>query len=218
MALSKLKCISLFVSLIFLLSFSIFPASCSAVALGSAPGIKPRETPASTDLAILDTLATRDPAEIDNSGLPITPIDKLHPTGSPQTVDIEQYRLTVTGLVENPQELTYNELLSLPSVTKTVLLICIDTFVDNAEWTGVPVSELLAQAGVKDGATAVAFTSLDGYEETVALNVLEQSGAFLAYRVNGETLPAEHGYPIQLVVPGKYGNIWVKWIKGIEIK
>jgi DMSO/TMAO reductase YedYZ molybdopterin-dependent catalytic subunit len=217
MALRRNKTISFLVSIAFLLSIFVFPESCSTVARGSVEEYTARETPDSADLAILDTLVTRTPSEIDNSKLPVTPTEKLHTTGSPQKVDIEQYRLTVVGLVENEQSINYSELLSLPSVTKIVLLICYGTFADNAEWTGMPVSEILAKADVKDGATAATFTALDGYEETIPLDILEKEGAFLAYKVNGEILLPEHGYPVRLVVEGEYGKIWVKWIKNIEI-
>jgi len=92
----------------------------------------PTEEP-TTDLSYLvDT----HPADVDNSELPITPVDELHTT-QPESVevDIEQYRLTIDGVVENPLTLTYQEILTYPTVTEVVLLICPAFFADNAEWS-----------------------------------------------------------------------------------
>jgi len=75
---------------------------------------------------------------VDNSLLPITPIEDLHPTGRPVEVDIDEYRLVVDGLVERPLSLTYEELLSRPQISEVVLLICPGFFWDNAQWTGTP--------------------------------------------------------------------------------
>jgi DMSO/TMAO reductase YedYZ molybdopterin-dependent catalytic subunit len=165
----------------------------------------------------LSYLASSDPAEVDNSNLPITSVDQLHTTGAAPEVNITDYRLTVDGLVETPLTLTYAEIVAYPNVTEVVLLICPLTFVDNAEWTGVPVSTLLAAAGLKSGATTIEFQSLDGYQIELPLEDVQKDGVFLAYKVDGQMLPAEHGYPLRLVVEGQYGSNWVKWITHIEI-
>jgi len=127
------------------------------------------------------------------------------------------YRLTVDGLVEKPLTLTYDDIVASPSVTEVVLLICPLTFVDNAEWTGVPVSTLLAEAGLKSGATKVEFQALDGYQNVLTLEDVQKDGVFLAYKVDGQLLPLEHGYPLRLVAEGQYGSNWVKWITHIEV-
>lgn len=165
----------------------------------------------------LSYLANSDPTEVDNSDLPITPIDQLHITGIVTEVNIADYRLTVDGLVEKPLTLTYDDIVAYPSVTKVVLLICPLTFVDNAEWTGVLVSTLLVEAGLKSGATKVAFQSLDGYQIELPLEDVQKDGVFLAYKVDGQVLPLEHGYPLRLVAEGQYGSNWVKWLTHIEV-
>lgn len=169
---------------------------------------------ASTDLSYLKN---SDPAKVDNSNLPITPIEEIHVTRSAPDVDITEYRLTVDGLVENPLTLTYEAVIAYPTVTETVLLICPGFFVDNAEWTGVPVTTLLMEVGVKPEATKVAFHALDKYTQTLPLEVVQQEGVFLAHTVNGQILPAAHGYPIRLVVRGRYGYEWVKWVERVEV-
>jgi DMSO/TMAO reductase YedYZ molybdopterin-dependent catalytic subunit len=165
----------------------------------------------------LGYLINADPAKIDNSKFPVTPVDKLHTTGTPVDVDAAQYRLTIDGLVEDPLSLGLDEIKSYPAVSETVLLICPYFFVDNAEWTGVPVSILLNEAGVKLGANKVTFYALDGYGDQLPLSDVMKEGVFLAYRVDGQELPREHGYPLRLVVKSKFGNTWVKWLQKITV-
>ncbi len=150
--------------------------------------------------------------------LPITPVSKLHTTATPPEVNIDEYRLIIDGLVENPLSLTYDELLQYPTVTAVVLLECPGFFTDNAEWTGIPISTLLAEAGVKPEATKVRFHAMDGYRATLSLELAMKDGVFLAHTVNGQVLPIEHGYPVRLVVTGEYGDQWVKWVNHLEVK
>jgi len=175
----------------------------------------PTEEP-TTDLSYLvDT----HPADVDNSELPITPVDELHTT-QPESVevDIEQYRLTIDGVVENPLTLTYQEILTYPTVTEVVLLICPAFFADNAEWSGVAVETLLAEAGVKPEATELIFHGVDGYHSSISLETAQESGVFLAHTVNGQVLPPEHGYPLRLVIKHHYGLEWVKWVERIIVQ
>lgn len=166
----------------------------------------------------LYTLADRDPAQVDNSELPITPTDRLSITGVASDVNISKYRLTIDGLVDKPLSLTYDEIIQYPSVTQTVLLICAQFFVDNAQWTGVPMTALLAEVGIKPQAKQVTFYALDGYKDTLLLADVNRDGTFLAYQVNGQTLPKQHGYPLRLVVKGKLGHYWVKWVERVEVQ
>jgi DMSO/TMAO reductase YedYZ molybdopterin-dependent catalytic subunit len=167
----------------------------------------------------LSYLKDKDPALVDNSNLPITPVDRLTLTGRPpKSVDTGSFRLTVSGFVKNTLDLTYQELLSFPSTTQVVLLICHESHVDNARWTGVPVSLLLEKAGILDGAHEATVIALDRYSRTLPLDILKKDGTFVAYKVDDETIPLKHGYPLRLVVKGMYGENWVKWLRQIEIK
>ena len=114
--------------------------------------------------------------------------------------------------------LSLKDLKNYPAVTETILLICPAFFVDNAEWTGVEVKTLLEQAGVKDRAKEVLFIGLDGYRRTLTLEEVRGDGIFLAYIVNGQALPAEHGFPLRLVAKGKYGGFWIKWLKSMTVQ
>jgi len=167
----------------------------------------------------LSYLSHSDPAMVDNTDLPITPVDRLTLTGKPpKNVDIDAYRLTVSGLVTNTLDLTYRDLTSMPSTTQVVLLICHEAHVNNARWTGVPVSLLLEKAGLIDNAHEATIIAMDRYSRTLPLDVLKKEGTFVAYKVNDVTLPLQHGYPLRLVVKGMYGENWVKWLRQIDIK
>lgn len=182
----------------------------------------PGEPGAASDID-LSYLIDMNPAEVDNSDLPITPVEELHTTGPESVeVDIEQYELTIDGKVRNQMSLTYEEILGYPTVTKVVLLICPKYFADNAEWTGVPVTTLLEEADVEPEASVVSFRGLDEgdvkYTQSFSLEEVQGDGVFLAHMVNGQVLPPEHGYPLRLVVEGTYGYRWVKWVEHIEVQ
>jgi sulfoxide reductase catalytic subunit YedY len=189
--------------------------------MGETPTAQPNtgDTPTAQPSSDLSDFVTADPAEVDNSGLPVTSVEELHITGHPpdSEVDIQEYRLIVNGLVQNPLTLTYEALLAYPAVTEVVLLVCSGFFVDNAEWTGVAVATLLGEAGIRPEATSITFHALDNYTQILPLEDVQREGVFLAYTVNGQTLPAEHGYPLRLVAKGKYGFNWVKWVERIEV-
>jgi len=171
------------------------------------------------DIYDLSYLKDKNPAEVDNSNLPVTPVDRLSLTGrAPKSVDIDAFRLTVSGLVRNTLDLTYNDLQSMPPVSETVLLICHDSHVDNARWTGVPVSLLLDKAGLLPGIRGVTFIALDRYSRTLPLDISRNNGTFVAYKVNDEPIPLKHGYPLRLVVKGQYGENWVKWLRQIDVQ
>jgi sulfoxide reductase catalytic subunit YedY len=186
---------------------------------------QPTPIPAETTPPLSDTpsdeligLVHSEPANVDNSGLPVTPVGQLHITGTAPDVDISQYRLTISGLVDNPLTLTYDDILSYPATTQTVLLICPEFFVDNASWTGVPLTTLLAAAQMRAQAQELTFWTVDGYSVSISLEQAQNDGSFLAYEVDGQTLPKEHGYPLRLVLKGMYGSNWVKWVDRIEVK
>lgn len=140
-------------------------------------------------------------------------------------VDPASWTLRVTGLVAEPFELTLDELLALPLTEHHVTLTCVSNevggdLVGNARWLGYPVRELLARAGVRDGADMVLSTSADGWTASTPLDVLTDPdrACLLAVGMNGEPLPAEHGFPARLVVPGLYGYVSAtKWVTELKV-
>jgi DMSO/TMAO reductase YedYZ molybdopterin-dependent catalytic subunit len=141
----------------------------------------------------------------------------LHMTGKPQLIDIETYRLKVTGLVDNPLSLTLDELRCMRKVTSNPYLTCPGSFTDYASWTGVPIKDILVLASVQEGATTLTLVSADGYTVKLPLETAGAEKNFLAYAVDGKTLPVLHGFPLRAVFPGMWGSNWLKWLVEIRI-
>lgn len=136
----------------------------------------------------------------------------------PQKVDIDKYRLRVTGMVTTPLELTYDQVIKdYPTVEKVITLYCVEGWQVKALWKGIPLPELLAKAGVKPGAKVVIFRSVDGFSTSIPLDYVLDKKLMLAYKINGVTLPPERGYPFELVAEGKWGYKWIKWVNQIEL-
>jgi sulfane dehydrogenase subunit SoxC len=158
-------------------------------------------------------------------------------------VDPAGYTLEVGGEVERPLSLSLDELRSRDGSTQPITFECagngrallsprpvsqpwLTEAVGTAEWGGASLAELLDEAGVREGAVEVLFTGLDrgveggveqAYERSLPLDEAMSSGALLAYRMNGDPLPPQHGYPVRLVVPGWYGMTNVKWLARIDV-
>jgi sulfoxide reductase catalytic subunit YedY len=143
----------------------------------------------------------------------------LHVTGTPVDVDIAAFRLKIEGAVERPLSLSFEELKKLPAVREEIVLECPGFFVDRGVWTGVPVRELLARAGVSSEAKRVAFTSLDGgYTQWLSMGELQNDGTMIAYEFDGKEFPKVHGFPVRLAAKGKPGSYWVKWLGSIRVE
>lgn len=134
-----------------------------------------------------------------------------------QYIDRENYRLQVDGLVENPRNFTYEEIIMLPQTSKVIDLNCVEGWSFTAKWTGVKVAEIFEETGAMENATNVIFYSADGYSTSLDKDYLQENDIILAYKLNDVTLPPERGFPLQLVAEDKYGYKWAKWIVRIEL-
>jgi DMSO/TMAO reductase YedYZ molybdopterin-dependent catalytic subunit/rhodanese-related sulfurtransferase/glyoxylase-like metal-dependent hydrolase (beta-lactamase superfamily II) len=160
-------------------------------------------------------------------------------------LDPESFELTVTGLVERSLTLRLRDLHQMPSQSLVATLECagngrstFDPPVDGeqwrfgaastAEWTGVPLVEILDRAGPTPDAHDVVFRGADAglvggsttpvrFERSLSIDDARTSGALVAYAMNGEVLPLEHGRPVRLVVPGWYAVASVKWLTCIDV-
>jgi DMSO/TMAO reductase YedYZ molybdopterin-dependent catalytic subunit len=159
-------------------------------------------------------------------------------------VDAGSWRLEVGGAVERPLSLSIDDLRERPAVTAPVTFECAGNgralldprplsqpwmleAVGTGAWTGTPLAPLLAEAGLRPEAVEIVFTGLDrGVEGEVeqryarSLPVAEALGddVLLAWALNGEPLPPQHGFPLRLVVPGWYGMTNVKWLSDITVR
>lgn len=134
-----------------------------------------------------------------------------------QYIDRESYRLHVTGLVENELNVTYMQLLSLPAYSQVVYLPCVEGWGFYAKWTGFRIADLFELARLRSNATYVVFHSSDGYSTGLPLDYLINRNVLMAYGINDVTLPADRGFPLQVVAIDKYGYKWAKWVTEVEV-
>ena len=153
----------------------------------------------------------------------ITPNDKFYVTsyGGTPLIDPATWSLNITGLVEHPLELSYADIRKLPPLKQTLTLECISnppdgTAISNADWVGTRLQPILERAGVKPEARYVAMRAADRYYTGVPRGEIMREENFLPYLMNGAPLPREHGFPVRIFIPGKYGMKQPKWITEIE--
>jgi len=132
--------------------------------------------------------------------------------------DMNSYRFKVWGLVENPIEMTYEELLGLPSVELIADFHCVTRWsVKDLLWEGVPTAYILNIVKPKEKARFVMVHCLEGYTTNMPIEYLLEEDSILAYKMNGQTIPKRHGYPLRLVVPKLYAWKSAKYVWGIEL-
>ncbi len=140
-----------------------------------------------------------------------------------RNIDQEQWRMAVKGAVTNPLNLGWRDILNRPSFDQVSTLMCIDTLpggssIGNAIWRGISLKDLLLEAGADtETARDVIFRGADAYHDSIPFERAMREEVMLAYLMNGEKLPKEHGFPLRAVVPGLYGIKNVKWITEIEV-
>jgi DMSO/TMAO reductase YedYZ molybdopterin-dependent catalytic subunit len=158
-------------------------------------------------------------------------------------IDAATWQLSITGRVSRPLTLSVDELRNRPARTLRVTMECAGNgrarlsprpisqpwlveAIGTAEWTGVPLRDLLADAGADPSAVDVVFTGADhgiergveqDYQRSLPLDDALREEMLVAYEMNGQPLPPQHGAPVRLVVPGWYGMAHVKWLREIEV-
>jgi DMSO/TMAO reductase YedYZ molybdopterin-dependent catalytic subunit len=135
------------------------------------------------------------------------------------TFDPDTWTLTIDGLVEEPQTLSYADLLALPQAKQTSDFHCVTGWsVDDVGWTGVRFADLLATAKPLPEATGLQFVSMEKpYVDTLTLAQAAVPDAMLAHSMDGAPLTREHGAPARVVMPKMYGYKGVKWMEKITV-
>ena len=141
---------------------------------------------------------------------PITPNDLFYCVTKnvvDPTVNIDLWHLEIGGLVQNAATWRFQDLEGFKPTTQETTLMCISNGLDaglisNAVWKGLPLRDLLEQAGVLSGAARVRLHGVDNYTDTIPLEKAMEPTTLLAYEMNGVPLPDRHGYPLRVVVPG----------------
>ncbi len=134
-----------------------------------------------------------------------------------EEVDVRVWRLRIDGAVERPVDLTHDQLLALPVVTRRIRLNCVSGWSSVPEWSGPRLRDVLAVAGADGGARSIEFHSLTNYAVTWHRRRLGD-GALLATHVNGAPLSTNHGFPVRLIAPGYPGQNMVKQLDRITVR
>lgn len=134
--------------------------------------------------------------------------------GAPANVSQANWALSVGGI-----RFSYEELMGLPSRAIPATLECAENptgggLVGQAEWSGVPLKTLLSKAG-KQGAF-IRLSGADGFSRCLPIEKAAHADTLIAHSMNGEKLPASHGFPLRAIVPGWYGMESVKWLQSID--
>ena len=140
------------------------------------------------------------------------------------SVDVNSWKLSISGMVDSPYTMTFRELIDMGLVETPVTLSCVSNkvggnLVDNAVWRGVPLSDVLNRAGVQRGATQIVGRSVDNWNSGFPTEyAFDGRVALVAVAMNGEPLPREHGFPARLVIAGLYGYVSAtKWLEEIRL-
>lgn len=130
-----------------------------------------------------------------------------------------EYHLHVRGLVDEPLDLDFDDLLAMRPLALTRDFQCVTGWrVPDVAWRGVRLADLLDRAGVQDGARAIRFVSFDGaYTESLTLEQARRGDVMVAYELEGEPISSAHGGPVRLYVAPMYGYKSLKWLRAIEV-
>lgn len=213
---------------------------------GRGTGSSPYGTPSRYESAVARRLTEHTPTNLSSwsftpldrlTGI-ITPnglVFERHHAGIPD-IDPEQHRLAIHGLVDRPLVLTMDDILRLPAVSQIRFLECAGNgytevlnmprsktaqfshgLLSCCEWTGVPLSTILAEAGVKPQAKWILAEGADAAAMARSIPIEKAlDDTLVVYAQNGEMLRPEQGYPLRLLVPGCEGNLSIKWLRRLK--
>jgi DMSO/TMAO reductase YedYZ molybdopterin-dependent catalytic subunit len=139
----------------------------------------------------------------------------------PPSIDGEKWRLKVGGRVRHPREFTLQELKTLPSISQYITLRCISnpiggSLISTALYTGVPLLTVMKTVELLPDVLQIYIQSQDGFYESVVMSDLQDERTLLVYEMNQQSLPLEHGFPLRLYIPNRYGMKQPKWIISID--
>ena len=135
-----------------------------------------------------------------------------------QTVNKAGYHLAITGLVNNPINYSYDEIVNNFNHTLDVATLpCVEGWSVTLLWQGVPISDLLQPANVSSNANTLIFVAADGYTTSLPLDFVRQNNITIAYKMNNVTLTPQTGFPFFLVAKSQYGYKWIEWLTEINV-
>ncbi len=157
--------------------------------------------------------------------LPVTPTDKFYSVTKnvvDPDVNRELWRLEIAGHVDSPHTYSFDDLQDFEQVDQETTLMCISNKIgaglwSNANWRGVRMRDLIEASGLKEDAYEVVIHGADAYSDTFDIEKAMSDETLVVYQINGDPLPRVHGYPVRVIVPGRYGEKNVKWVTRIEV-
>ncbi|MFW6185405.1 MAG: molybdopterin-dependent oxidoreductase [Halobacteriota archaeon] len=169
----------------------------------------------------LDGAQDLEPVEIKQyEGEDLSSIDDFRENSikGPQYINQSDYRLSVTGLVENPNSYKYEQVINdYKQYKKVITLHCVEGWSVKILWEGILVGDIIEGSQPMDNATVVIFHAHDDYTTSLPLDYVMDNDIMLAHKMNNVTLPAERGFPFELVAESKWGYKWIKWVTKIEL-
>jgi DMSO/TMAO reductase YedYZ molybdopterin-dependent catalytic subunit len=179
--------------------------------------IKKRIIPKNTDP---HSLRNANPEFLDTRNLQVMPLEAFGTMGDKDApFNSETWRLKVIGAIRTPLELTYDEILAMPPIERTVLLVCPGVFTNHGKWKGISFKGLMKKADPLMNASKVVVYGHSRFgdrKEYFTIEDVKIEKMFLAYEVNGRKLPRKHGFPLRVVAEGHWGSEWVKYVNKIE--
>ncbi len=198
--------------------------SLFATAAACAPDAKPIEDEDEEEEEEEDEDDTGSPAHPAESVEPITSNADFYQVTYSGSITVEEatWSLSLEGACTGARTISYADLTALPTRDKEHTLCCISSSeryhaVGNAVWSGLPLTEVLDAFGVAPTDTAIElhFASADGYRTAIPVTDLVDRAVWLVWRMNGEILPIDHGFPVRVLVPNRYGMKNPKWLTAI---
>jgi DMSO/TMAO reductase YedYZ molybdopterin-dependent catalytic subunit len=222
----------------FLIRIGGASATITVIGAGLGAFLRPEEPQTQAVAAPVDPeLQGMRPDELPNAGDPVeaapgtrpeyTPVAdhyRIDISARPPVINGETYVLPITGLVNNPLELTLDDIRAdFEPMDQYVTLSCISNplagdLISTTKWTGVSLQKLLAAADLQENAAYLRIFGADGFDETVSIDLInEDERIMLAYDWDNAPLPVRNGFPLRIYIPDRYGMKQPKWITEIEV-
>lgn len=193
------------------------------------------EPPSPEEIGVSDTSDPADSPPLEELQARIEPVPGTRPeitpnadfynidiNTNPPVLDPASWRVEIKGLVRQPTTLTLSDIKSFPTYSQFITLSCISnnvggTLISTSKWTGIRLKDLLEDVGLRPAAQEIYIEAADGFYESVSMEDMMDPRTLLVYEMNEEPLPYEHGYPLRIYIPNRFGMKQPKWIVSMEV-